>query len=94
MKYIKPPLSIDDQIDLLQHRGLVVEDVDLARHFLSNVSYYRLAGYWWPLQADKERHVFKETASFEKVIQLYNFDRELRLLVFNMVERIEIGKTL
>ena len=35
--------------------------------------------------------MFKETASFEKVIQLYNFDRELRLLVFNMVERIEIG---
>lgn len=43
------------------------------------------------MQSDKVNHEFKEGATFEAVIDLYNFDRELRLIAFNMIERIEIG---
>jgi len=56
-----------------------------------NVGYYRLAGYWWPLQSDKVNHRFKANSTFENVIQLYNFDRELRILLFDAIERIEIA---
>ncbi|HWQ25864.1 MAG TPA: Abi family protein [Chlorobaculum sp.] len=55
------------------------------------MSYYRLAGYWWPMQSDKVEHVFKPNSRFEDVVALYSFDSELRLLVFNVIERIEIG---
>ena len=91
MQYSKPSLDIAAQIQLLESRGLTIDDRPLAEHFLSFVSYYRLAGYWWPLQADKKKHVFKSDSKFSTVIELYNFDRELRLLVFDMIERIEIG---
>lgn len=37
------------------------------------------------------RHVFKKDSFFEDVIDLYNFDRHFRLLVFNAIERIEIS---
>lgn len=70
---------------------MIIGDYELARHFLSYVSYYRLAGYWWPLQSDKKKHIFKPNSQFQTVVDLYNFDRELRLIVFNMIERIEIG---
>lgn len=66
-------------------------DESLAEHYLNNISYYRLAGYWWPMQADKVNHLFKTNSRFENVVALYSFDSELRLLLFNAIERIEIG---
>ncbi|GJM35120.1 MAG: CAAX amino protease [Saprospiraceae bacterium] len=91
MQYRKPAIDIAAQIQLLEGRGLTIADQALALHYLSYISYYRLAGYWWPLQADKNDHTFKPGSNFQTVINLYNFDRELRLMVFNMIERIEIG---
>jgi abortive infection bacteriophage resistance protein len=92
MIYDKQVTTVDDQITQLKARGLQISDDFLARHYLSNVSYYRLAGYWWPMQADKVNHIFKPNSKFEDVIALYNFDRELRLLLFDIIERIEIWK--
>lgn len=91
MKYSKPALSVAAQINLLKSRGLHITDLAIAEHFLTNISYYRLEGYWWALQSDKNRHIFKPGSSFQTVIDLYNFDREIRLLAFDMIERIEIG---
>ncbi|WKK79335.2 Abi family protein [Marivirga arenosa] len=91
MQYKKSPHSIDDQIELLKERGLTIDEKDLANHYLTHVSYYRLAGYWWPMQSDKEKHIFKEGSLFSDVIHLYNFDRELKLLVFDVIEKIEIS---
>lgn len=91
MIYNKTATTIEDQIAKLRERGLQIIDIGQARHFLSNISYYRLEGYWWPMQADKTTHLFKPNSRFEDVIALYNFDRELRLLIFDVIERIEIG---
>ncbi|HEV7349096.1 Abi family protein [Telluribacter sp.] len=89
--YNKSPLTIQQQIAQLKSRGLRIEDEDKAEHVLQSISYYRLAGYWWPMQADKALHTFKSGSTFEDVIAIYNFDRELRLMVFGVIERIEIG---
>lgn len=89
--YNKVPTSIEEQIIQLKKRGLIIEDEHLAIHYLSNISYYRLAGYWWPMQNDKTAHTFKENSRFSDVIALYNFDRELRILCFDVIERIEIA---
>ena len=91
MLFIKPPITLDEQITQLKTRGLQIVDDRIAKHFLANISYYRLAGYWWPMQADKTAHIFKNNSRFEDVIALYNFDRELRLLLFDVIERLEIG---
>ena len=90
MIYTKEPTSIAEQIAQLKQRGLTIDDENLASHYLNNISYYRLAGYWWPMQDDKINHHFKPNSKFENVISLYNFDRELRLLLFDVIERIEI----
>lgn len=50
-----------------------------------------MAGYWWPLQEDKVSHKFKPNSTFENVIKIYNFDAELRLLLFDAIEKIEIS---
>jgi abortive infection bacteriophage resistance protein len=90
--YNKKSLTVDEQIKQLQDRGLSIPDLKLASHFLSHISYYRLAGYWWPMQLEpKDQHSFKEESNFEDVVSLYNFDRELRIIIFDAIEKIEIS---
>ena len=89
--YTKEPLTIEEQIARLLERGLQINPEDKAAELLSHISYYRLAGYWWPMQADKTNHIFKPNSRFKDVVSLYNFDRELRLLLFKVIEKIEIS---
>lgn len=87
----KEPKSIQEQIKLLESREMQFRDISKAPHFLANISYYRLKGYWWEMQEDLEEHLFQEDVFFEDVIDLYNFDRHFRLILFNAIERIEIA---
>lgn len=89
--YTKPAATLDEQIALLKGRGLQINDEEYARHILANISYYRLAGYWWPMQMDKETHQFKPGSQFIDIIALYSFDKALRMLVFDVIEMIEIA---
>jgi abortive infection bacteriophage resistance protein len=89
--YPKKVISFDKQIELLQARGLTIKDTDLAKEYLRNISYFRLQGFWWEFQTDKENHQFIKGTSFEKIIELYTFDRKLRLILFDALERIEIA---
>lgn len=87
----KPPQTIQQQIDLLKTRGLLFNNQAKAPHLLANISYYRLKGYWWEMQHDKINHLFSPNSYFETAIDLYNFDRHLRLLIFDAIERIEVA---
>lgn len=44
-RYRKPPLSIKEQLDPLQQRGLAIGDIANANRYLQPVGYYRLMGY-------------------------------------------------
>lgn len=87
----KPALTHSEQIGLLVSRGLIVEDQLAAEFYLRHLNYYRLAGYWFPLERDHKTHEFKSGASFSKVLSLYVFDRELRLLILDAIERVEVS---
>lgn len=89
--YAKPPLSYEEQLQQLKERGMTIRDDGKAIHLLTNVSYYRLSGYWFPLLADKQRHIFKPEAHFETAFKLYCFDRELRRIVISELEKIEVS---
>jgi abortive infection bacteriophage resistance protein len=91
INYTKPFQSYQAQIALLKSRGMQFPDENKALHLLENISYYRFSGYWYPLLADKENHVFKPDANFETVFSLYKFDRELRKLIIAELEKIEIA---
>ena len=87
----KPSLSYTDQVNLLQQRGMIIEDTATAIFYLQHINYYRLSAYWLPFEADHVTHEFKRGTTFEAVLQLYIFDRELRLLVLDAIERIEVS---
>lgn len=89
--FAKNPTTFSEQIELLKSRGLKVENQEVAEFYLSHISYYRLGEYWHSMQDDKEKHTFKPGSKFSEVILLYEFDRELRILLFDIIERIEIS---
>jgi abortive infection bacteriophage resistance protein len=91
MIYDKKATTFLEQISLLSSRGLIIDDEDYAIHHLSHKGYYRLAGYWWPMQEDKEKHLFKPKSTFRDVVALYEFDHELRMMLFDVIEKIEIS---
>lgn len=87
--YSKPPTSYTEQLSLLKSRGVIVKDVASAEQYLSIVGYYRLSAYCIPFE--KSRHVFRPNTTFEQIQSLYEFDRNLRFLLDEALEIIEIA---
>ena len=89
--YSKKPLTIPEQLFLLQARGVTVEDTAFAELVLSNVSYYRFSAYLYPFRRKGGEAGYELGTSFRKCWQLYHFDRRLRLCVLDAVERVEVA---
>jgi abortive infection bacteriophage resistance protein len=84
--------SVHDLVSLLQSRGLMIADTTKAERYLEFIGYYRLSAYMYPLlQMPKEQHRYKPNTTFDQVMTLYRFDKKLRLLIFNEIEKIEVA---
>lgn len=94
-QYDKQALSFEQQLEHISQRGLIVTNKGEALATLSSISYYRLSAYWYPFriidEQGKRSNEFVAGTRFEDVVELYNFDRKLRLLVMDAIERIEIA---
>lgn len=88
MKYLKPPLTYEQQVDLLISRGLIVSDKEYAVSLLEQISYYRFSAYCIPFQPEKDS--FLEDTRIEDIHDLYRFDHGLRMLLFDALEKLEI----
>ncbi|MBX2928426.1 MAG: Abi family protein [Saprospiraceae bacterium] len=90
--YQKLPKTFNEQVELLESRGLYIPNKERAAGILERVSYNRLSNYWYPMLVEpKELENFKSGSSFETIFKLYQFDSELRTLVFNAIEQIEVA---
>ena len=67
-------------------------DKNRAERYIESIGYYRLSAYMYPLlEIPKSNHLFKNGTAFDKVIMLYRFDKKLRILLFNEIEKIEVA---
>lgn len=91
--FSKPSLSISNQVALLEQRGMIIADHPVAEHALTHISYYRLRAYWYYFEIDPKNpaHILRQGTTFEAVLALYEFDRHLRLIINDAVERIEVA---
>ena len=93
MVFNKPPLSIPEQIHHLRQKGLLLDNEQEASQYLTTIGYYRLMIYFKPflISSATSSHQFKPNTRFSDLLNLYAFDRELRLLVIDALERIEVS---
>lgn len=88
-KIYQEPISIENQVKNLIDLGLLVEDKTYAKKILGRISYYRLIkAYSITLKKDGR---YISGISFEDIVSLYKFDRELRQLIFEIIEHIEVS---
>ncbi|MDA3939176.1 MAG: Abi family protein [Spirochaetia bacterium] len=89
MIYEKKYLSFEEQADLLISRGLECEPIELIKK-LESVNYYRLSGYLFPFRQKNSDNYYPGT-KLSVVWDRYRFDRQLRFLVLDGIERIEVA---
>lgn len=101
--YQKPYLSSQDQVSLLLERGMEISDPKRAEECLSRIGYYRLSAYWYPFRKTRPPakgepnnkpiviSQFRDGTKFSDCIDLYVFDKKLRLHTLDALERIEIA---
>ena len=67
MDYGKQPINVEEQVALLQNRGLVIEDFATAKLQLRNISYFRIASYLRYMEEDRQLHHYKSGSTFKKL---------------------------
>jgi abortive infection bacteriophage resistance protein len=93
MEYAKPSLSFVEQADLLISRGLIVNDREKLIRILKAVSYSRLHAYWLPFTSPSKGGAwhFNKGVTLDTIWDNYRFDRQLRVLFVDAIERVEIA---
>lgn len=92
---MKTATTIEEQIDLLQSRGMKIEDPEKAKEVLLDIGYYRLGFYGHPFEKTTQdlgvTHQYQENTSFRDVVDLYYFDCNLRDFLMPALHRIEVN---
>lgn len=87
---------VEEQIALLESRGMKIEDKDKAKENLLDIGYYRLGFYWFPFEKTYPRkvrrnHKFIDNTQLDYAIKLYYFDFDLRNIFLRYISRIEVN---
>lgn len=88
--------TLEEQITLLESRGMNINNIEKTKEVLLDVGYYRLGFYWFPFETTypnkaNRNHLFKEGTNFDDAVNLYYFDFNLRNLLLKYLSRIEIN---
>lgn len=90
--FTKPYSSPEQIVKILRIRGMLMGDEQKVENYLMNIGYHRLSAYIYPFYKNpKSNLVLKEGTAFEQALTLYRFDKKLRILLFNEIEKIEVA---
>lgn len=81
--------TLDEQIDILKSKGLLIDDIEYTKNILLRENYFFLSGYRHLfLRSDKER-TFLPGTTFKELYSMFNFDRQVRNIIFKNLLIIE-----
>lgn len=89
---IKPFKTYEEQLALLQQRGLIIENPEAAQRILQRVNYYRFSGYSLTMRKKDPQtgqDVFYPGSTFEQIYQLYCFDAAFRRTIYTYAQIVE-----
>ena len=95
-KQMKKAKSIEQQIELLASRGVLISDKEKAKEVLLDIGYYRLGFYFFPFEKSypqplRRTHEVMEGSRFEDAVSLYYFDFDLRNILNRYLARVEVA---
>lgn len=93
---MKTAKTVDEQIDILRSRGIIINDPEKAKEILNDIGYYRLGFYFFPFekthpQTTNRTHEVVPGTQFEDAVALYYFDFDLRNILNRYLTRVEVA---
>ena len=93
---MKTAKSIEQQIEILTLRGVIISNLEKAKEVLLDIGYYRLGFYFFPFEKtypcpNNRSHEVKEGTMFENAVALYYFDFDLRNILNRYLTRVEVA---
>jgi hypothetical protein len=91
----KPFKTVEEQMEILKSRGLIIKDEERALSFLKNNNYYELINGYKDFFIDKnkteeeKKDVYRNDIAFEDIVSLYEFDFETRAIILKGILKIE-----
>lgn len=86
----KPFNTLEEQVNLLEGKGIIIQDVDYAKNELIKHGYYSLINGYKNLFLEKDDrgeplvpHQYIAETKFEDFVNLYEFDKKLRAILYN-----------
>ncbi len=86
---IKSFKTLDEQIEILKNKGLVIDDIEYARDILLRENYFFLSGYRHLFLKTPRDRMFIDNTNFRELYALFNFDRQIRNIIFKNLLIIE-----
>lgn len=87
----KKATTVQQQIELLEDRGMRISNKPKAKEYLLDIGYYRLGLYWYHFENDHHQHTFKKNTHLKDIIKLYYLDVDLRNILSHYLYRIEVN---
>lgn len=81
--------NLDEQIDILKSKGLVIDNIDEAKEILFRENYFFISGYRHLFMASKKDNHFISGTTFEELYAMFSFDRKIRNIFFSFILIIE-----
>ena len=80
--------TIDEQIDTLKEKGLIIDDIDYAKDVLLRENYFFLMGYRHLFIRSERDRTFINGTNFRELYAMFNFDRQIRNIIFKNISKI------
>ena len=81
--------TLDEQIQILQNKGLIINDIDYAKDILLRENYFFINGYRHLFIKSQKNKVFIPGTTFEEIYAMFNFDRQIRNILFKNILIVE-----
>ena len=86
---VKSFKTLDEQIEILKNKGLVIDDIDFAKDILLRENYFFLSGYRHLFLKTPRDRTFIDNTNFRELYAMFNFDRQIRNIIFKNLLIIE-----
>ena len=81
--------TLDEQIEIFKHKGLVIKDEKYAKEVLLRENYFFLNGYRHLFYKSETEKAFIPGTTFEELYSMFLFDRSFRNVLFKYLLVIE-----
>ncbi len=81
--------TLDEQIKILQSKGLTIKDLSKTKDILLKENYFFVNGYRFLLMESEKKRQFIEGSTFEELYSIFVFDRYIRNTLFKNLLIVE-----